>query len=419
MAPLVVKGKVLVGNCGGEFGVRGWIKALDAASGEVAWTAYSTGPDSDVLIGPDFKPFYESDRGKDLGVTTWPPDAWKHRRRHRLGLDLVRSGPRPDLLRHRQSRPVELRPAPGRQQVDGRHLRARSRHRRGALGLPVVAARPVRLRRRQREHPARHADGRGSRGRCWCGRSATASSTCWTARPARCSRPTPFVPLTATTGVDLKTGRLQLRRRQEAADGQGDARHLSRVAGRQGLAAVVVLAPHGAPLHPAQQPLHGRRARARRTTSPARRTSARRRCSSRARAATAANIPAWDLAAGKEVWTDQGALPGLERHARHRRRPRLLRHDGRLVQGGRRAHRQAPVAVQDRLGDHRPADHLSRPRRKQYVAILSGVGGWAGAIVAADLDPRDPTAGLGFVGAMADLKDATTKGGTLYVFRLP
>jgi glucose dehydrogenase len=59
------------------------------------------------------------------------------------------------------------------------------------------------------------------------------------------------------------------------------------------------------------------------------------------------------------------------------------------------------------------------PDGKQYVAILSGVGGWAGAIVAGDLDPRDATAALGFVGAMADLKDATVKGGTLFVFRLP
>jgi lanthanide-dependent methanol dehydrogenase len=77
MAPLVVKGKVLVGNSGGEMGVRGWLKALDAATGKVAWTAYATGPDQDVLIGPSFKPFYEKDRGKDLGVKTWPPEAWK------------------------------------------------------------------------------------------------------------------------------------------------------------------------------------------------------------------------------------------------------------------------------------------------------------------------------------------------------
>jgi alcohol dehydrogenase (cytochrome c) len=59
------------------------------------------------------------------------------------------------------------------------------------------------------------------------------------------------------------------------------------------------------------------------------------------------------------------------------------------------------------------------PDGKQYVAILSGVGGWSGAIVAGGLDPRDPTAALGFVGAMKDLPQHTTKGGTLYVFSLP
>jgi lanthanide-dependent methanol dehydrogenase len=59
------------------------------------------------------------------------------------------------------------------------------------------------------------------------------------------------------------------------------------------------------------------------------------------------------------------------------------------------------------------------PDGKEYVAILSGVGGWAGAIVSADLDARDPTAGGGFVHAMADLPTKTAKGGTLYVFSLP
>ncbi len=34
MAPLVVKDKVLVGNSGGEFGVRGWLTALDGKTGK-------------------------------------------------------------------------------------------------------------------------------------------------------------------------------------------------------------------------------------------------------------------------------------------------------------------------------------------------------------------------------------------------
>src|SRR5439155_20806007 len=40
------------------------------------------------------------------------------------------------------------------------------------------------------------------------------------------------------------------------------------------------------------------------------------------------------------------------------------------------------------------------PDGKQYVAVLAGVGGWAGAIVSGDLDARDPTAALGFVNAI-------------------
>ena len=59
------------------------------------------------------------------------------------------------------------------------------------------------------------------------------------------------------------------------------------------------------------------------------------------------------------------------------------------------------------------------PDGRQYVAILAGVGGWSGAIVAAGLDPRDSTAALGFVGAMGDLPEHTTRGGMLYVFSLP
>src|ERR1700743_1502997 len=39
--------------------------------------ATAPGPDKDVLIGPGFRSFYSSDNGTDLGVKTWPTDAWK------------------------------------------------------------------------------------------------------------------------------------------------------------------------------------------------------------------------------------------------------------------------------------------------------------------------------------------------------
>jgi glucose dehydrogenase len=48
MAPLVAGGKVLVGNSGGEMGVRGWVAALDEGSGKLAWKVYNTGPDKDA-----------------------------------------------------------------------------------------------------------------------------------------------------------------------------------------------------------------------------------------------------------------------------------------------------------------------------------------------------------------------------------
>ena len=54
---------------------------------------------------------------------------------------------------------------------------------------------------------------------------------------------------------------------------------------------------------------------------------------------------------------------------------------------------------------------------KQYVAILSGVGGWAGIGLAAGL--QNPTDGLGAVGGYAGLKQYTALGGSLTVFSLP
>jgi alcohol dehydrogenase (cytochrome c) len=54
---------------------------------------------------------------------------------------------------------------------------------------------------------------------------------------------------------------------------------------------------------------------------------------------------------------------------------------------------------------------------KQYVAVLSGVGGWAGNGLAAGL--TDPQAGLGVVGGYAALSNYTALGGALTVFAIP
>ena len=76
MAPIVVRTSCS-GDSGGELGVRGKLTALDLKTGKILWRAFNSGPDTDALIGPDFKPFYPKDQGKDLGVSTWTPGQWK------------------------------------------------------------------------------------------------------------------------------------------------------------------------------------------------------------------------------------------------------------------------------------------------------------------------------------------------------
>jgi alcohol dehydrogenase (cytochrome c) len=72
---------------------------------------------------------------------------------------------------------------------------------------------------------------------------------------------------------------------------------------------------------------------------------------------------------------------------------------------------------------HAPSGIIGQPityavNGTQYVAILCGVGGWPGAIANAEIDPRVRNAGLGFVGATQDLPAYTAGGGTLLVFAL-
>jgi alcohol dehydrogenase (cytochrome c) len=59
LAPLAVKDKILIGMSGGEFGIRGFIQAFDADSGESAWKTY-------MVPGPG-----------EPGHETWSEDAWK------------------------------------------------------------------------------------------------------------------------------------------------------------------------------------------------------------------------------------------------------------------------------------------------------------------------------------------------------
>ena len=79
MSPLVVGDKLFVGNSGGENGVRGSLTAYSLQDGHLIWRAYGTGTDKDAIIDPQTtlmmgKPIGEA----DLGVKTWHGDQWQH-----------------------------------------------------------------------------------------------------------------------------------------------------------------------------------------------------------------------------------------------------------------------------------------------------------------------------------------------------
>jgi len=80
-APLVVKDKVITGIAGGEFGVRGFIAAYNIKDGTLAWKAYSMGPDSDIKVDPEKTMTWTDGKmapvGKNSSLKTWEGDQWK------------------------------------------------------------------------------------------------------------------------------------------------------------------------------------------------------------------------------------------------------------------------------------------------------------------------------------------------------
>jgi lanthanide-dependent methanol dehydrogenase len=76
-APHVIKDKVLVGISGGEFGIRGSVTAYDMTSGKQVWRGYSMGPDSDTLIDPVKTTSLGKPVGPNSSLSTWQGDQWK------------------------------------------------------------------------------------------------------------------------------------------------------------------------------------------------------------------------------------------------------------------------------------------------------------------------------------------------------
>jgi PQQ-dependent dehydrogenase (methanol/ethanol family) len=417
MAPLVVKDKVLVGNSGGEMGVRGWVKALDAEDGHLVWTAYGTGPDKEVLIGPDFKPFYASDKGTDLGVTSWPPDAWRIGGATMWGW--ISYDPELNLIYHGTGNPgpwnPDLRPGDNKW-TSGIFARD-----------PDTGA--AHWFYQWSPHDLHDYDGINEQillDMTWKGQPRKVL-----VRPERngyvyiLDRTTgevlsaePFGPVNSSKGVDLETGRLILNPDKETGTGKVVRNICPTASGakdwepsafspRTGLLYIphanLCMDEEGVEVnYIAGTPYVGMNVRM--IPGPG----GHRGAFTAWDVAKAA--PAWNLDEEFPVWSGAvatagdvvfyGTMEGWFKAVNARTGELLWRFKTSSGIIGQ------PITYRG-------------PDGRQYVAILSGVGGWAGAIVSGDLDPRDGTAALGFVNAMKDLKDATTRGGTLYVFRLP
>ena len=417
MAPLIVKNRVIIGNSGGEFGIRGWVTALDLGSGKIAWRAYHTGPDSDVRIGSRFKPFYAADRKPDLGVKTWPGESWKIGGAGMWGW--ISYDPQLNLIYYGSANPGPWNPdqRPGDNKwsstlfardpdngdaVWAYQMSPHDRHDYDGVNENILLDLPIGGQTRKvLIHPDRN------------GYIYTIDRTSGEVISAD-----PFGYINTSSGVDLKTGRIKfvddkdprvgqvVRYACPAAPGAKDWQPSS-FSPLTGL----IYIPHQNLCQDAESveanyiagtPFVGMNAK----ISPG-------------PGGNRGLFDAWDPVARKLVWSIRENFPVWSG---------ALSTAGNVVFYG--TMEGWFKAVDARTGQElwkfktgsgiigQPVSYRG-PDGKQYVAILSGVGGWAGAIVAGGLDPRDSSAAAGFVAAMTDLPGATNKGGTLYVFSLP
>ena len=417
MAPLVVKGKVLVGNSGGEFGVRGWLTALNAADGKIVWRAYHTGPDADVLIGANFHPYYAQDQGKELGVTSWPSDAWKIGGGTMWGW--ISYDPELNLIFYGTGNPGPWNPEqrPGdnkwtcgifaRDPDTGEarwfyQLSPHDLHDYDGINEQILMDVPVNGQMRKvLVRPERN------------GYVYVIDRTNGQVLSAN-----GFGYITTSKGVDLNTGRIIYNPEKEpkvgqvvreicpAAPGMKDWQP-SAFSPRTGL----IYIPHQnlcmdmegmEANYIAGTPYVG--ANVRMYAGPN---------------GNRGEFLAWDPVKNEKVWEVSENFPVWSG---------ALATAGDVVFYGTMDGwfkavdaKNGTLLWQFKCGSGIIGQPISYrgPDGKQYVAILSGVGGWSGAIVAGGLDPRDATAALGFVGAMGDLPQHTTRGGMLYVFALP
>jgi lanthanide-dependent methanol dehydrogenase len=417
MAPLVAKGKVYVGNSGGEMGVRGWLTALNAKTGKIIWQAFNTGPDKDVKIGSSFNPFYAAMKPANMGVTSWRGDQWKIGGATVWGW--VTYDPESNSVFYGTANPgtwnPDLRPGDNLYSTSAMARDADTGELKWAyqytphdawdydgVNEHIVADIPFNGATRK---VVVHFDRNGF--------AYTIDRTTGEVLVAQ-----PFQYLNWATGVDLTSGRPTLVEGKQTHQGRMTTNICPSSTGARdqqpaafsprthlfytpatnlcmdygGIEAKYIA---GTPYVGAAVKMYG---------GPG---------------GNRGEFLAWDAGTGKKVWGIKENFPVWS---------------GALVTAGDVVFYGTMdgdfKAVNAANGEVLWKTHFNSgiignpitflgPDGKQYIAVYEGVGGWAGAIVPGNLSADDPFAALGAVNAMRDLPDHTKAGGALHVFVLP
>ena len=424
-APLIVKDKVITGISGGEYGVRGFVVAYDIKTGRQVWKAYSVGPDNELLVDPRRTTHLGKPIGANSSLSTWEGEQW------RLGGGTTWGwftyDPALNLIYYGSGNPGTWNPVvrPG----DNRwSMTLFARDADTGMAKWVYQMTP----HDEWDYDGVNenvlvdleVDGRMRKTLVHFDRNGFGYTL--DRENGELLVAEKFDPaVNWATHVDMRTGRPQVVDRystQQERRGLQHRGHLPRGARLEGSTAGGVLAAHEAVLRPDQPRLHGLRAVRSRVRGGAavRRRGAHDVPGRAGHAATARRISATSSrgtrpkarSSGRNsepfsVWSGALATAGdvvfygtLEGY--------LKAVDATT---GKELYRfKTPSGI---IGNVNTWTHNG----KQYIGVLSGIGGWAGIGMAAGLEGA--TDGLGAVGAYRSLANHTQLGGVLTVFALP
>jgi PQQ-dependent dehydrogenase (methanol/ethanol family) len=418
MAPLVVKDKVLVGNSGAEFGARGWLAALNVSDGKVAWRAFTTGPDKDVLIDPaEFKPFYPQYIGRDLGVAQWPPDAWK------IGGGTVWGwisyDPELDLIYYGTSNPSpwnhEVRPGDNHW-TNG--IFARDPDTGHARWFYQFSPHDLWDHSAVNENLVLDVNWEGQPRKVVVRPERNGYMYVLDRTNGEVLAADAYTYITASKGVDLKTGRLIYNDEKLPSQGKVVREVCPNSPGAKDWTPSAFSKKTGFIYLPHNNMCMDWEIK------PVSYIAGTGYLGVNAKfypgpGSSVGELMAWDPIARKKVWGVEERWPVWSGTA-------VTAGDvvfyGNLEGWFKALHaRTGEVLWQFKTasGIIGQPTTFRGPDGRQYVAILSGIGGWAGAIVSSELDERDPTAAKGFANMVGELKKQSGIGGMLYVFALP